>query len=175
MTTSPRKHNPIAAALKRLYRRLLGELAWIEEPPKTMARKSRDRDKFEAAQPARTVRACEIREDLPHVAHVVRLYDPTWDPTTAKPIRPHARHAATPKPKGGWALATLAALRETDDDLTVAEIVMAICDRHDIENKSVSDRQRCHTAVNNALVTKRRQGFVEKLDGRPSRWSLKRG
>jgi hypothetical protein len=171
---SPGRHDPIGGALKGLYRRRLGMLQWIEAPPKTMDRASRDGDAFRAAAPGRAAEAEKIKEDLPHIAYVVRLYDPTWDPASAKPIRPHTKHRATPKPRGGWALAMLTVLRGTHEPLTVTEIVEAICDQHDIINETVSDRQRCHTAVTGALRTRSRQGLVIKHDGRPVRWSLKR-
>ena len=173
--TGPRRHNPVIDSLKKLYRRHLGELAWIEAPPKTMARKSRDRDSFEAATPDRARRAVEIRGDLPHLAHVIRIYDPEWDEAAARPIRPKAKNKATPKPQQGWALAALTVLRDAAEPLTMADVVSIICDKYDIAADTVFERQRFHTAVNNALRRNRHNRLLIKHEGQPTRWSLQRG
>ena len=169
----PEKNKIARGALKKLYQRYLGELARIEAPPKSMNRKWRGRDEYLEAAPARAARADQIREALPHLAYVIRIFDPTWDPLTAKPIQPSRRHDDRPRPSIGWSRAALMVLREADEPLTIAEIVSVICDRYDIDISTVEESQRCHTAVNNPLMATYKHQLVAN-GGQPARWSLKR-
>lgn len=163
----------LVAALTKLYRRYLGELLWLEAPPKSMNRKWRGGREFLEDAPTRAARADHIREALPHIAFVIGIYEPTWHAASAEPIQPSVSHSARPRPPTGWTGAALAVLKDSDEALTIAEIVAVICERYDIDISTVAERQRCHTAVNNPLMRRHRHLLVCH-DTTPARWSLRR-
>jgi len=160
----------IEVAMKRLYGRLAGELAWIENPPKTMARKSRDRETFLAEAPIRAARAEEITAALPHVAYVIGLYDPAWSPEETKPIRPKADWN---RPAGQNITASaMDVLREAERPLEISEIVARIAMRGDFELTDLHVRQRLHTGVYHGLNRTYRRALVHD-GGSPQRWALR--
>jgi len=164
--SSPR----VEFALKKLYGRLAGELAWIEKPPKTMARKSRGREKFLAEASLRAARAEEIREALPHVHYVIGLYDPEWSPGEFEPIRPKAEWG---RPVGPSFTGTaLDVLREAERPLEISEIAARVAERLGIDLPDSNARQMRHTSVFQGL--KRTYSDLLVHDGgSPQRWALK--
>jgi hypothetical protein len=167
---SGKRHRPIVGALIKLYRQRLGTIAWLEGPPKSMSRSWRGGDDFAGNESARLEQAEELKRDLHHILHVINIYLPQWDPATVRPIRPKSAWEA--RPPGGWTRAAMATLRECCEPLTIADIVAAICERHDIELATVAERARVHTAVNNGLKrTHDRQ--LEAIGGEPMHWWLK--
>lgn len=69
----------MAQGLQVLYGRWVGELDWIENPPKSMRLKWRGRDAFLEGADDRARRAEQIKDALPHILYVIRLLDPDWD------------------------------------------------------------------------------------------------
>ena len=155
-------------ALQAYYGRLLGELSWIEAPPKTMNRRSRRRDEFEASEPERLARAERIRDDLPHVLHVIRMLEPEWQPEAAKAVRPSKGWKQAPP--GGWIGAARRVLQEAEAFLTIADIVEEVAAIYDIDISDVADRQALHTAINNSLM--RRRDILVSDGGSPAAWAL---
>lgn len=155
--------------LQRHYAKMLGELAWLDAPPKRLTRLLPDRQRFEAERPVRDARRAAIIEALPHLAYVIRMFAPDWDETSVKPIRPRA--AKSGLPPQGISGAAIDILREAEQPLSIAEIVVRIADKHDLEVDSVGQRQKYHTAVNNALKSTFRD-VIAKVDGYPERWFL---
>lgn len=160
----------VPRTLIKLYRRLLGELNWIEAPPKTMERAWRGGRAFKEGALERAERAIEIREHLVHIAYVIRLYIPDWDSATAEPIRPHSKQSVAPP--GGWGEATLDVLRETEEPLAISEIIAAICERYEIDYSSVKLREQYRPVINGVL--KRLSGVVVADESEPRRWALRR-
>ena len=155
--------------LKRYYSKLLGELVRIDRPPKRLLRLEADREAYEREAPAREARRASIIEALPHLVAVVKLFDPDWDNTTAKPIRP--RHGSSGLPSQGGIGSAMEILREAAEPMTVREIVRAMAARHDLDIGSSAAYQKLHTVVHNGL-TKTHRDFVECVGGKPKRWRV---
>ena len=158
--------------LKGVYGRWAGELHVIENPPKSLKRAWRGRDAYEARAPERARRADEIREALPHLAYVIKMFDPDWRTEDAELVRPKAEVDPGPGPSVGWVSAAISVLREADRYLSIAEIVEEIADRWDYDDSSVTARQRGHTAVTKGLQSRVREGIVVRDDGEPARYAL---
>ncbi|HEX3918685.1 MAG TPA: hypothetical protein VHW60_15215 [Caulobacteraceae bacterium] len=124
-------------------------MADIENPAKSKTRAWRGRDRFLAEADQRAARAEEIKLGLPQIEFVIRIYDPDWDRSTAKIVKPH--NQTDKNPHGTWTATALDILREADRPLTIAEIVQQSCEVLDETLASVSERQRRHTAINNTL------------------------
>lgn len=161
----------VPLGLDKLYRSLLGERDRITNPPKRLRRLEADRLADDAGAEQRAKRLLEINEALPHIAFVLKLYQPDWSEGQAKPIRPKADWSNLPP--NGWTAAAVDVLRETNDPLTIAEVIEVIGTRFDVDLSTVPLRQKAHATVNAAL--KRSFGHVLKSHGgRPERFTLER-
>lgn len=159
----------VTLGLEKLYRKLLGERDRILCPPKRARRLDADRVAYDAGAEQRVIRLTEIEEALPHVAYVIKLYQPDWRESDVKPIRPKADWSNLPP--NGWTAAAVDVLREAKSPLTIAEIVVMVGDRYDLDLSTVQLRQKAHTSVNNGL--KRSFGHVvTRHGGRPERFTI---
>lgn len=150
--------------LKGFYGRWAGELRYIENPPKSMGRKWRGRDAFEAAADERLQRAEHLREALPHIEYVIRLIEPEWRPEMAKLVRPS--RGMGQRPPIGWAEAGLNVLEEATGYMTVGEMVEEIADRYDeVDLAPVGARQNAAIALSATLLRTYRHLLVSDGDG----------
>ncbi|MNI04066.1 hypothetical protein D3C73_569800 [compost metagenome] len=161
------KERWITRALISEYAKLLGELCRIENPPKYETRLKPDRERFLAEAPVREARRNQIKEGLPHLAYVIRMFEPEWDETGVKPIRPRESNSGLPPEGiGGGAMDIL---RETKTPLTIAEIVSLIAEKNGYILDTVDLRQKYHTGVNNQIKTTYKS-FVRRIPGTPDRF-----
>ena len=123
----------------------------------------------DAGAEQRANRLREIDEALPHVAFVLKLYQPDWREEEAKPIRPKADWSN--RPPNGWTAAALDVLRDASAPLTIAEIVAIAGDRYDVDLSTVALRQMAHTTVNNGLKGSFGH-LLRRHAGRPQRFTL---
>jgi len=156
-------------ALKRHYGKLLGELHRIEKPPKYETRLISDRERYASEEGERVRRAAQIKEDLPHLAHVVRMFDPAWSEEETKPIRPNAGRKGLPRSTtvGG---AAMDIIREADRGFTIGELVLLVAERYDLDVSTSDAYQKLHTTVNNGLKATYRS-YVRSLGGKPERFA----
>ncbi len=155
--------------LKLFYGYLAGELMYIEKPPKSMDRKWRGREAFQAQAEARRERADRLQEALPQLLHVIQFLDPEWLPEMAKLVAPYKDRGAAPPV--GWVEAAFSVLREADRHLSIGEVVKEIADRYDeVDLTPVGARQKAALAVSASLLDTYRHLLVEHPDGR--KWAL---
>lgn len=164
------KHSTLSAALARHYAKLLGELIRLQQPPKYETRLIADRAEFAAAEADRASLMAQIETDLPHLAHVIRMFDPQWDETSVKPVRPRAQISKL----GGitFAGAAIEILRDTQSPLSIREIVFAISEHYGVDVSNSDSYQKVHTAVNNGLKSTYKHVIISH-DGVPQRFSLR--
>jgi hypothetical protein len=161
----------VLLGLRKLYRELLGERLHKLYPPKRLLRLKADQAAWAAQEPERRARLEEIETLLPHLEAVLRYLDPEWSPDQEKPTRPRAENRDLPPQ--GWSGAAMEALRRAHEPLTIAEIVKLVSEEHGLAMDTVAQRQKAHTAVNNAL----KHSFSDVLirhPGRPDRFELDR-
>lgn len=160
----------VQRALKAEYGRLLGRLRWLEKPPKTMSRKWRGGQAFQAQEPLRREEAARLTEALLHLGYVIRLAEADWDDATVKIVRPNS----------GWSRAASRsfveeAWRVLDDEvhyITMSEIADEVAGRLSISMDDVASRQRLHTTINNGLMARR--DLLHDDGGTPRAWALAR-
>lgn len=155
--------------LKTVYARLGGELRWIENPPKLRTKKWRGGEAFAAEAGDREARAEQLREAIPHIVYVIRMFEPEWNPEQQKLIRPLRR--GPNRPPHGWADAAFDVLREADDWLTVRDMLDQIVERHDLKVDDGPAHVQAYGAINAALQRATR-GLVND-GGQPPRWALR--
>ena len=159
-------------ALISEYAKLLGEIRRIEKPPKYETRLKADRERFLAEAPEREARRKQIHEGLPHLAYVIRMFEPEWDEAAVKPIRPRAANSGLPPEGIGGAAMDI--LREATEPLTIAEVVDIIAERNGFVLDTVDLRQKYHTAVNHQIKSTY-EPFVRRIPGKPDRFIAGRG
>lgn len=160
----------LAGRMATIYAKLLGELEWLRKPPKSLTRLTSDKEAYRADTPERKRRRAEIEEALPHVAFVIGMLDPSREVTSIKPIRPRRPNSGLPP--GGIAGAAMRVLQDAAAPLSIARIVTIIGKRYDLDLSDVPQRQKYHTAVNNALIPRFKDDLVE-YPGYPTRWMLR--
>lgn len=161
------KEQWLKKALIAEYAKLLGELKRIQAPPKYETRLKPDRDRFLAEAPQREARQRQIREGLPHLAYVIRMFEPEWDEADVKPVRPRAANSGLPPQGIGGAAMDI--LREASEPLTIAEIVDLIANKNGFVLDTVELRQKYHTAVNNQ-IKKTYKSFIRRISGNPDQF-----
>ncbi|MFN3574586.1 MAG: hypothetical protein ACK4TR_13755 [Phenylobacterium sp.] len=166
-----RKGDWLLRQLETEYAKMLGELEWIENPPKRMMRAA-EREAFQAGQDDRRRRAEQLREALPHFEYVIRMYEPNWEASAVGPIRPKQKRTGL-LPQGSRAAVMDALHQKPGERQTVAEIVDVIAERYDLDVSTVSARQKLHTLVHKCLAYDT-SGEILRDAARPQRWWLKK-
>jgi len=128
---------------------------------------------MDESEASRAARVAQLREVLPHIAATIAFVAPEIDLSGIKPIRPSRRHEGTPAQ--GIIGSALHVLRDSNEALTIAEIVTEIALRNNLDVSTVAKRQRYHTAVNNGLKRPAYAADVEIIRGRPDRFRLRSG
>ena len=156
----------IEAGLKRRYAKLLGELERLEKPPKYETRLSYDRMRYAAEENERCGRIRRIREELPHLEYMVRVFDDGWDIDSVKPIRPKEPKAYDLTHTARWGVA-LDLLRESRQDYSIGEMTREVAARHGIDVSTSDLYEKLRTAINNGLKDSL---YVKQVGGRPKRF-----
>jgi hypothetical protein len=113
--------------------------------------------------------AAQLRLDLDHIEHVIRLFQQDWraDNATIAPRKPSRWQ------KRGQGIQTaLAVLRDASEPMTVREIVLAVCDRLG-QPVPTKDELRLQVSTIGARITQSEGKSVFRHSGKPCRWSIK--
>lgn len=167
----------LARRLTQIYAKLLGERERLLSPPKYLRRLIPERAAFDEAAPEREKRIAEIGETLVHLAHVVRMLDPTFDEAAVKPVRPKVQRDV-PMPNGISGSA-LDIIRDADEPLAPSEIVEIMGERFGLDLSTPAKRQRYYDAINQAFSGYYKDDLIEhpsELPDNPGwrrRWSWK--
>lgn len=100
----------------------------------------------------------------------IRAFEPDWDPETVKPIitKPRIRK------HGEGAKAAYRVLKAADRPLTTWEIGKEIASELGIANPDQREKSRLAHIANGACQRSLKRGLVERHEGPPFRWSIKR-
>ncbi|MEP7349415.1 MAG: hypothetical protein ABI668_05620 [Sphingorhabdus sp.] len=134
----------ILTALQDKYRRTKGQLSALD------------------------AQAAQLRIDLDHIEHVIRLFQQDWraDNTTIVPRKPSRWQ------KRGQGIQTaLAVLREASEPMTVREIVLAVYNRLG-QPLPTKDELRRQVSTIGARITLSEGKSVVRVEGKPIRWSI---
>ena len=112
--------------------------------------------------------AAQLRIDLDHIEHVIRLFQQDWreDNATIVPRKPSRW------PKRGQGIQTaLAVLREASKPMTVREIVLAVFERLG-QPVPTKDELRLQVSTIGARIKQSEGKGIVAVDGYPTRWKL---
>ena len=158
----------LAVRLGRVYGKMLGELARIDNPPKRLTRLIADRERYEAGAGERALRRQAILDVLPSLIQVAKFLDPSWSEEDVKPIYPN--QGRRPSPPGGWAGAAFEVLRAAKEPMSIADIGDKIAHRYDYDMSDSELRQLTRNAIASSL--KVHVADLVRHPGDPVRWSL---
>ena len=102
-------------------------------------------------------------EDLAHLSAVIRMFDPSADVSTIKPIRRYRRKRVK------WLHTALKIMREANAPMTARDIAHRVLAARG-EPPTNANLQRVECSMHAALARLEGRGIV-RLEGTPKRWS----
>src|SRR4051812_42717881 len=116
-------------------------------------------------------RIVQLRDDISSLDRTIRVFDPTAEPHTIRPIL--RRKKPTPIPRGQCSRAILDVLRHADVPMTVREIAARVAARYQIDASNTDAMKPLVAKVRNTLP--RQNGLVSELRGDAKAWRVANG
>ena len=114
--------------------------------------------------------ATQLRIDLDHIEHVIRMFQQDWRANDAA-VAP--RKPSRWDKRGQGIKTALEVLREAREPMTAREIVLAVWARTGLPIPSKQELYRITSTFNSALGRRVGKGVV-MIEGRPKRWMVSR-
>jgi hypothetical protein len=116
-------------------------------------------------------RIIELREDISSLDRSSRVFDPTAEPHTIRPIL--RRKKPTLIPRGHCSRAVLDMLRHADTPMTAREIAAQIAARYHVDASNMDAMKALVAKVRNILA--RQRDLVSELRGDTKAWKVANG
>ena len=116
-------------------------------------------------------RIVELRADIGSLDRTIRVFDPTAEPHTIRPIL--RRKKPTLIPRGQCSRAILDMLRHADSPMTAREIAAQLAARYQFDASDTDAMSALVAKVRNTLV--RQNGLVSELRGDTKVWEVANG
>jgi hypothetical protein len=113
----------------------------------------------------------QLRDDISSLDRTIRLFDPTAEPHTIRPIL--RRRKPTVIPRGQCSRAILDVLRHADGLMTVREIAAQLAARYQIDASNVDAVKALVAKVRNTLA--RQNGLASEMRGDAKAWKVANG
>lgn len=162
--SSPRE---ILSKLERAYALALGEYQTAEIATETIVGIAA----LEAADRRIQARRAVLQEKMDRIDYLIRLQvDPEWDRSSVRPLIPRSNRG-----KGAVSKLAYGILKKADDPMTAREIARGVARELGLGNPDDREINRLEGSIRGALERRRKDGMVERHEGKPTRWSLKAG
>jgi hypothetical protein len=115
-------------------------------------------------------RIIELRADLGSLDRTIRVFDPTAEPHT---IRPILRRKKTLIPRGQCSRAVLDMLRRADEPMTAREIAAELALRYQMNASNMDAMKALIAKVRNTLA--RQKGLISEQRGDAKAWKVANG
>jgi hypothetical protein len=116
-------------------------------------------------------RIFQLREDIASLDRTIRVFDPTAEPHTIRPIL--RRKKPTPIPRGQCSRAVLDMMRHANNPMTAREIAAQLAARYQIDASDSGTMKALVAKVRNTLA--RQKGLVSELRADTKAWKLANG
>lgn len=156
--------NEIRVALERSYSLTLGEYERAEmEIEPVVGRAAMDKADLRIQSRKRV-----LKEKMEQLDYLLRLQvDPEWTPYHLTPLRPRKTRR-----KGSIAKAAYQALRRASEPMKTREISREIAERLEVDASDARALNQLDSAVRTSMKERVKDGAVEELEGRPTRWRV---
>jgi hypothetical protein len=116
-------------------------------------------------------RILQLREDISSLDRTIRVFDPTAEPHTIRPILRRKKPALIPR--GQCSRAVLEMLRHADEPMTAREIATQLAARYQIDASNMDAMKALIAKVRNILA--RQKGLGSELRGDTKEWMVADG
>ena len=116
-------------------------------------------------------RILQLREDISSLDRTIRVFDPTAEPHTIRPIL--RRKKSTLIPRGQCSRAVLEMLRHADSPMTAREIATQLAARYQLDASNVDATKALVGKVRNTLA--RQKGLASEMRGDAKAWMVANG
>jgi hypothetical protein len=140
---------------------------WMADPHVISALKQK-RAELSGELLAAEKRIVEFRADIGSLDRTIRIFDPTAEPHTIRPIL--RRKKPTLIPRGQCSRAVLDMLRHADSPMTAREIAAQLAARYQIDSSNMDAIKALVAKVRNTLA--RQKGLVSELRGDMKAWRV---
>jgi hypothetical protein len=113
-------------------------------------------------------RILQLRDDISSLDRTIRVFDPTAEPHTIRPIL--RRKRPTLIPRGQCSRAVLDMLRHVDAPMTAREITAQLAARYQMDTSNMDVMKALVAKVRNTLA--RQKGLVGELRGDAKAWRV---
>jgi hypothetical protein len=116
-------------------------------------------------------RILQLRDDISSLDRTIRVFDPTAEPHTIRPIL--RRKKPTLISRGQCSRAVLDMLRHADNPMTAREIAAQLAERYQIDASNMGATKALVAKVRNTLA--RQNGLVSEMQGDTKAWMVADG
>ena len=116
-------------------------------------------------------RILQLRDDISSLDRTIRVFDPTAEPHTIRPVL--RRKKSTPIPRGQCSRAVLDMLRHANNPMTAREIAAQLAARYQMDASNMDAMNALVAKVRNALA--RQKGLASEFRGDTKAWMVADG
>ena len=113
-------------------------------------------------------RILQLRDDIASLDRTIRMFDPTAEPHTIRPIL--RRKKPTLIPRGQCSRAVLDILRRADAPMTAREIAVHLAERYQMDASNTDAMKALVSKVRNILA--RQNGLLGEMRGEAKVWKV---
>jgi hypothetical protein len=143
---------------------------WMADPHVISALR-RKRAELSGELTAAEKRIVQLREDIAGLDRTIRVFDPTAEPHTIRPIL--RRRKPTVIPRGQCSRAILDVLRQADHPMSVREIADQVAARYQVNASNTDDMKPLVAKVRNTVA--RQNGLASEMRGDAKAWKIVNG
>ena len=143
---------------------------WMADPHVISALRAR-RAELSGELIAAEKRILQLREDIAGLDRTIRVFDPTAEPHTIRPIL--RRKKPTLIPRGQCSRAVLDMLRHADSPMTAREIAAQLAARYQMDASNMDAMKALVAKVRNTLA--RQKGLASEMRGDAKAWMVANG
>src|ERR1700719_3529417 len=143
---------------------------WMADPHVTSALRA-NRAELSGELVSAEKRILQLREDISSLDRTIRVFDPTAEPHTIRPIL--RRKKPTLIPRGQCSRAVLEILRHADSPMTAREISAQLAARYQMDASNMDATKALVAKVRNTLS--RQNGLVSETRGDAKAWKVANG
>jgi hypothetical protein len=140
---------------------------WMADPHVISALKAK-RAELSGELIAAEKRILQLRDDIASLDRTIRVFDPTAEPHTIRPIL--RRKKPTLIPRGQCSRAVLDMLRQAAAPMTAREIAAQLAARYQIDASNMDAMKALIAKVRNTLA--RQKGLVNEMRGAGKAWRV---
>lgn len=112
-----------------------------------------------------------LNDLLRAIETTIRLFEPEWDRSTARPKKRQLSPRLVPE-HSGLVASTFRVMRVAEESMTVFQIAAEVARDVKVGFKRTDQKQRLCSAIYNTLKRYEAKGIVQSFGGKPAKWAI---